>query len=232
MVLCKVSANKIGAHCLSTILPICLLVVSIIQSGCATTRNQQSASSIESNMPKQVKSLLEMRRDRTVVQEWDLSCGAAALATLLNFQHGDPVSEREIATGLIQREEYIAQPKLVQIRQGFSLLDLKRYVEQRGYQGIGYGGLNVEDLIDRAPIMVPVDFHGYNHFVVFRGAWGNRVALSDPAWGNRTMHKDRFEKAWIEYRKIGKVGFVVKRRDEQMWPNRLQLRPQDFAFTK
>ncbi len=36
-----------------------------------------------------VKSLLEMRQERTVIQEWDLSCGAAALATLLNYQHGD-----------------------------------------------------------------------------------------------------------------------------------------------
>ena len=50
-----------------------------------------------------VKSLLEMRRDRVVVQKWDLSCGAAALATLLNYQHGDPVPEREIAKVLIQR---------------------------------------------------------------------------------------------------------------------------------
>ena len=45
-----------------------------------------------------------MRRDRVVVQKWDLSCGAAALATILTYQHGDPVPEREIATGLIQRE--------------------------------------------------------------------------------------------------------------------------------
>src|SRR5690606_5283590 len=76
-----------------------------------------------------VTSLLEMRRDRVVVQQWDLSCGAAALATLLNYQHGDAVSEREVARGLIQREEYLEQPLLVQARQGFSLLDLKRYVE-------------------------------------------------------------------------------------------------------
>jgi len=35
-----------------------------------------------------VKSLLEMRRERVVVQEWDLSCGAAALATILHYQCG------------------------------------------------------------------------------------------------------------------------------------------------
>ena len=31
-----------------------------------------------------------------------------------------------------------------------------------------------------APIMVPVDLSGYPHFVVFRGALGNRVLLADP----------------------------------------------------
>ena len=48
-----------------------------------------------------VKSLLEMRQNRVVVQKWDLSCGAAALATILNYQHGDPVPERQIARALI-----------------------------------------------------------------------------------------------------------------------------------
>ena len=79
-----------------------------------------------------VKSLLEMRRERVVVQKWDLSCGAAALATLLNYQHGDRVAEREIARGLIQRPEYLADPSRVRAQQGFSLLDLKRYVDQAG----------------------------------------------------------------------------------------------------
>jgi hypothetical protein len=176
-----------------------------------------------------VKSLLEMRQDRVVVQQWDLSCGAAALATLLNYQHGDPVSEREIAKGLIQREEYLAEPLLVRARHGFSLLDLKRYVEARGYQGIGYGKLTLEDLIERAPIMVPVRFYGYNHFVVFRGALGDRVSLADPAFGNRTMLAAKFEDAWLDYSKFGKVGFVVARIDDAPPPNRLAPRPTDFV---
>jgi uncharacterized protein len=176
-----------------------------------------------------VKSLLEIRQDRVVVQQWDLSCGAAALATLLIYQHGDPVSEREIARGLIQREEYLAEPLLVRARHGFSLLDLKRYVEERGYQGIGYGKLTLEDLIDRAPIMVPVRFYGYNHFVVFRGALGNRVLLADPAFGNRTMSAKKFEAAWLDYPKFGKVGFVVARIDDAPPPNQLAPRPLDFV---
>ncbi len=175
-----------------------------------------------------VKSLLEMRRDNVVVQEWDLSCGAAALATLLNYQHGDFVSEREIAKALVSRPEYLELPELVKIRQGFSLLDLKRYVDGRDYKGIGYGKLTLENLTERAPIIVPIKTHGYNHFVIFRGMYGNRVLLADPAWGNRTMTVDRLERSWIEFAEIGKVGFVVHSRDGDEPPNRLAPRLSDY----
>lgn len=171
-----------------------------------------------------VKSLLEMRRDRVVVQKWDLSCGAAALATILNYQHSDLVAEREIARVLMQRREYLADPLRVRVQQGFSLLDLKRYVDRRGYEGIGYGRLTLQDLIEQAPILVPLSLHGYNHFVVFRGRRGDRVLIADPAWGNRTLQVERFEEAWIDSPEIGKVGFVVVRREGSTPPNRLAPR--------
>jgi predicted double-glycine peptidase len=178
-----------------------------------------------------VRSLLEMRRDRVVIQEWDLSCGAAALATILNFQHNNPVEEREIAIGLMGREEYVTNPALVQIRQGFSLLDLKRYVDARGYEGIGYGKLSVEDLIERAPVMVPIDTNGYNHFVVFRGTYGNRVLLADPAWGNRTMTIDKFKRKWLDYPEFGHVGFVVVSTEEGISTG-LAPRPDEFVMLR
>lgn len=175
-----------------------------------------------------VRSLLEMRRESVIVQEFDLSCGAAALATLLTYQHGDPVSEQEVARGLIQRQEYLANPELLIFNQGFSLLDLKRYVERRGYEGISYGKMEFGDLVERAPIMTPVSFNGYNHFVIFRGVVGdNRVLLVDPAWGNRTMPIEKFEDSWLEYPEFGKVGFVVTRRDGAAPPNRLAPRLGD-----
>ena len=179
-----------------------------------------------------VESLLEMRHEHVVVQKFDLSCGAAALATLLNYQHSDPVSEREVAKELIRREEYLQNPALVKIRQGFSLLDLKRYVDQRGYEGIGYGKLTLEDLIERAPVMVPIETHGYNHFVIFRGIWGGRVLLADPAWGNRTMPVDAFEQLWLTYPDFGKVGFVVTRSEHGGGPRLLAPRPEEFLSLK
>ena len=140
-----------------------------------------------------------MRHENVVIQTWDLSCGAAALATLLRYEFGDNVSEKEVAHGLMRRSEYIEHPEIVQVREGFSLLDLKRYVQTHGYKGVGLGKLELQDLIEHAPIMVPVDALGYNHFVVFRGIKGNRVLLADPAWGNRTMTIEKFQRMWLNY---------------------------------
>ncbi len=83
-----------------------------------------------------MESLAELRQHRVVMQEFDISCAAAALCTILNYQHGERLTEREIALSLIDREEYIEQPELIRLRQGFSLLDLKRYVDGRGYEGV------------------------------------------------------------------------------------------------
>jgi len=176
-----------------------------------------------------VRSLLEMRHHDVIIQSWDLSCGAAALATLLRYEWGDPVTEKQVANGLMARKEYIKNPSIVQVREGFSLLDLKRYVQAHGFKGEGFGHLDFNDLIENAPIMVPVDALGYNHFVIFRGVIGNRVLLADPAWGNRTMTIDKFKRMWLDYGKaMGHVGFVVTR-DKNIAPVS-KMRPESVEF--
>jgi predicted double-glycine peptidase len=175
-----------------------------------------------------VRSLLEFRRENVVIQEWDLSCGAAALTTILNQQFGDPVAEKEIAKALISRQEYIDNPKLVQVRQGFSLLDLKRVAESRGYVGTGYGKMTLRDLVERAPVLVPIVANGYNHFVIFRGRMAGRVIVADPAFGNHTMRVEKFENAWIDYTGFGKVGFVVSARGGGSPRNGLAPKAEEF----
>lgn len=179
-----------------------------------------------------VKSLLEMRHERVVIQQWDLSCGAAALATVLRYQHEDPVPEREVAKGLMRRSEYLADPLLVRARHGFSFNDLKDYVDARGYDGIGYGNLSIAHLVEFAPVIVPVRFNGYNHFVVFRGLRAGRVLLADPAWGNRTLLLDKFSDAWLTYGDVGKVGFVVGRADGKEMMNRMAPWEGDFVLLR
>lgn len=180
-----------------------------------------------------MESLLEMRRDQVILREWDLSCGAAALATLMTYQLGDQVGEREVAINLIQREDYIENPELVRRQLGFSLLDLKNFVDERSFLGLGFGDMDLEDLVEMAPVIVPVRVRGYNHFVIFRGMYKGRVLLADPAWGNRTMTVEDFEdSSWLVYPDLGHVGFVVANADGSLPPNRMAPEPDDFVMLR
>lgn len=179
-----------------------------------------------------VISLLEIRQRNVVIQQWDLSCGAAALATLLKYQHGVEVSERDIAAALIERGKYRNDPQLLKINQGFSLLDLQRFAEALGFEANGYGHLTPNDLLEMAPVLVPVSFDGYNHFAVFRGVAGGRVLLADPAWGNRTMSRAAFESAWIEFSDLGRVGLTVDSAHADPATNRLKPTELDFVMLR
>ena len=152
---------------------------------------------------ERVRSLKEIREEGVVIQQWDTSCAAAALATVLTFTFGDPVSEQTVAQGMLRYTE----PLRVRYLGGFSLLDMKRYVEERGYRATGFRELSFDDLVLFEGAIVPVNLYGYNHFVVFKGLEEDGdVWLGDPAYGNRTMSRERFEGVWMEG-----MAFVVAR---------------------
>jgi predicted double-glycine peptidase len=150
---------------------------------------------------KPVRSLLEFRQDRVIVQKWETSCAAAALATVLTFSHDDAVSEKKVAQGMLRTTD----PLKVKVRGGFSLLDMKHFVQTRGFTGIAYKGLRFEDLLNLDAPIVPIDFQGNPHFVVVRGLNGDgEVHLADPAFGNHAISVDKFRSVW----KDG-IAFVV-----------------------
>ena len=176
-----------------------------------------------------VLSIKEIRLKNIVLQQWELSCAAAALATILRYQHGFPATERSVALGMINRKEYLSNPELLRLRQGFSLLDLKRFSDQIGFEGLGLGQLIFQDLLEHAPIIVPVNLQGYPHFVVFRGATSKSVLLADPAFGNVTMSIEKFTHGWIKYKDINYVGFVVKKSGALVPPGRLSAQALEFV---
>lgn len=168
---------------------------------------------------KLVRSFLELRQEEVILQQYDISCGAAALATILNYQHGEEMTEQYIAKTMLEHTD----SELVRERLGFSLLDLKRFVDAHGYEGDGYGDMSLADLLQFGPAIVPVHINVYDHFVVFRGIRDDRVLLADPAYGNRTMTVREFVEIWER-----KVAFVVARTDGTKPPDRLSAESGDF----
>jgi uncharacterized protein len=161
---------------------------------------------------KLVRSMSEIRNQQVVRQQWDLTCGAAAIATLLTYQLGRPVSERQVVVAMLHR----TSPSLVRARLGFSLLDLKVYVATQGLAAAAFGEMTLDDLDDLAPAIVPIRWHGFRHFVVYRGRQGGRVLIADPAFGNRTLPEEVFTSVWA-----GGVGFVVFDPVQPRAPNRM-----------
>lgn len=166
-----------------------------------------------------VRSLQELRFSRLVRQSWDISCGAAALSTVLTYHLDRPVSEYAVAAWILRGVD----PQRVRERGGFSLLDLKRFANALGYEAEGYGEMTLEELVDwQTPAIVPVRIHGLDHFVVMRGVVGGHVLLGDPAFGNLTVSVEHFEQLWR-----GRIAFVVFR-EGRIGTNALPL-PSDVA---
>jgi uncharacterized protein len=138
-----------------------------------------------------VTSLKEARFRTTVRQQYDFSCGSAALATLLSHHYEFPVTEQEIFRDMFVGGD---QPRIR--REGFSLLDMKRYLATRGFTADGF-----EQPLDKLaqaglPAIVLVADNGYRHFVVIKGVQGGRVLLGDPAGGTRALSRQGFEAIW------------------------------------
>ncbi|MDH4187162.1 MAG: C39 family peptidase [Nitrospira sp.] len=169
-----------------------------------------------------VQSMYEIRQHGVVRQKWDLSCGAAALSTLLTGYHRDPTPESAIVVFILNRTD----PIRVRARGGFSLLDLKRFSQSRGYRVTGYGGLTLDELagLDR-PAIVPVRIKGYDHFVVFRARVADRVLVADPAFGNLTLSVTRFEEIW----KNG-IGLIMDRPGDRPEPEAEILRRREWLI--
>jgi predicted double-glycine peptidase len=151
-----------------------------------------------------VTSLKEERSRSTIRQQFDFSCGSAALSTLLTHHYRYPVTEQAVF------EQMFAHGDQQKIRQeGFSLLDMKRFLQAHGFDANGFE-LPLDSLAEAGiPGIVLINERGYNHFVVVKGMRKGRVLFGDPAGGTRAMPRADFEAMWV-----GRILFVVTNRHD------------------
>lgn len=138
-----------------------------------------------------VESMQERRFRHLVRQHTDYSCGAAALATILRYAYHLEADEATVIEGMMG----VSDPALVRQR-GFSLLDIKRYVESMGMRGRGYRISQDRLRSLRVPGLVLMDVRGFRHFVVLKQIRGDTAEIADPILGNRAMPLKEFLDAW------------------------------------
>jgi uncharacterized protein len=174
------------------------LPFAVALAGCVLCADHAAAqSSIDTStfagvpLTKTVRSMKDLRYNHIVSQQFDFSCGAAALATLLKYGYGIDIPETE----LIRRMMVFSTPEIV-VKNGFSMLDMKHFVETIGLRGRGFR-VNVDALHHlQIPVMVLMNIDGYEHFVIVKHAQDGRVFIADPALGNRIVLEEDFAKTW------------------------------------
>ncbi|MDN5417091.1 MAG: C39 family peptidase, partial [Acinetobacter sp.] len=139
-----------------------------------------------------VKPALENQFRGIVRQGYDYSCGSAALTTLLNGYVGTNLTEQQTMEGLLRFGEY---NRIIE-RRSFSLLDMKRFVAAIGYESGGYRGEFTDLINQNQPVIVPISYAGFKHFVVFKAYKDGRVYVADPALGNISFDQERFKQIW------------------------------------
>ncbi|MNJ49402.1 Lactococcin-G-processing and transport ATP-binding protein LagD [compost metagenome] len=109
-------------------------------------------------------------------------------------------------------------------RRGFSLLDMKRFVSALGYESGGFraGFEDLEGL--EHPAIVPIEYAGFKHFVVVRDVRDDHVFVADPALGNISFTRARFEAVWDQ-----NVVFIVYPGDKPSL-NALALNERDLRL--
>lgn len=180
-----------------------------------------------------VKNARELRNQNVVMQQRDFSCGAAALATIVNYYWKEDVGETAILVAIavtLSREELQDR-----IKNGLTLADLQRVSSKFGYQAV-LGRLSVEKLSEtKIPLLVGITVNGYEHFVVVRGADDRYVYIADPTMGNVRTPIAEFERQWqknlalVVIKRGGSPQLdspLAVRKEERDWdvPNRSYLR--------
>lgn len=167
-----------------------------------------------------VRSLDEMRFTGVIRQRYDFSCGSAALATLLRYHYEYDVAEEKAFRGMW------ASGDREQIRRvGFSLLDMKRWLDSRGIAANGYQ-VTLDMVAETGiPGIALISVRNYRHFVVVKGVRGDEVLIGDPSAGLTVMPRDAFEQAW------NGVYFVLAE-EQDLARSRFDRDPQWAAYAR
>jgi len=167
-----------------------------------------------------LEPMSQLQFRNVIRQAYDYSCGSAALTSLLDYFLGRNLQERQVMEGLLQFGE---ADKIVE-RRGFSLLDMKRFVTALGYKSGGFRAAFADlDELEH-PAIVPIEYAGFKHFVVVRDVYNDHVFVADPALGNISFTRVRFEEIWDQ-----NVLFVIFPNGNEP-PNALALTEQDLRI--
>jgi predicted double-glycine peptidase len=184
-------AAKFSAGGARAILCVCALLVFAVYPWPVQAGDIVLTTPTTGNYALRITSFADLKFSTVIHQQYDYSCGSAALATLLHFQYGLPVNEATVFKAMFDVGDKANIEKL-----GFSLLDMKKYLASIGYQADGYR-MALDELSQAGlPAIALIQIGSYKHFVVIKGVVGDHVLVGDSALGLRVFSANAFRESW------------------------------------
>lgn len=177
------------------------------------------SNGVEGRTRVAVTSWRDMPFKTIVRQQYDFSCGSASVATLLTYHLERPTTEKDAFVAMYE----IGDKEKIK-REGFSLYEMKLYLESLGYRADGF---RVSlDRLQRigVPAIVLITWKNYKHFVVVKGVRDSHVLIGDPVRGLKVVPRDEFMTYWTDgiVFAVHNADFIAKRHfnDESEWKGR------------
>ncbi|EFB5539465.1 peptidase C39 [Campylobacter jejuni] len=174
-----------------------------------------------------VKSYQEIKNEKVVRQNYEESCGAASLATLINTLDDNNLTELDLL-------KTMSGQKLCTDMVSFA--DLNDAVKKLGYESKSYKvDRKILENIISVPILVKIeDDPRFPHFVVIINHKGNYLQILDPSYGEYISSKREFYSVWDRYNKGGFALIVNPKKQLKDYklnlPKSLNFEIEHFGF--
>ena len=163
----------------------------------------------------------ESRFRNMIPQQYEMSCGAASLASLLNLYGAKPIGEEEVMQHLTILVSAADRDKTLE--NGFSLLDLKRVTQKYGLD-LKAARINRDQLTRfNSPAILQLKTRFGYHFVLWHGYLNGRHWVGDPSRGEMWLNDGELENEWT-----GIAAWGFKSEGQPLPPANAQVR--DAAY--
>ncbi|MDQ1340842.1 MAG: uncharacterized protein QG567_2000 [Campylobacterota bacterium] len=181
-----------------------VLPIILLAEGINITKKEFTVS------PK-IKSWIEFKNENLIRQEYDYSCGSAALATIMRYFYDQNISEKIVLEDILVSKGIGSEAKQELEEQDFALsfFDLARFAGNKNFKGIGLA-LDRDSLKElKLPVILFVKIRKNEHFTVYKGMDGRYVYLADPSFGNIAISHAKFDEMFYQRNDLHHPGKIL-----------------------
>ena len=148
---------------------------------------------------KPIKSWLEFKNESVVKQQYDYSCGAGSLSTILTYFYDKNITEEAILNSVLKIKSINKDKKeLENSTFDLSFADLQEIANLNDFKAIGLA-IELNSLYKlKAPVILYVKIRKDEHFTVFKSIDKNFVYLADPSLGNIKVKISKFKEMFFQ----------------------------------